>query len=457
MGRVLDYVAGRLARMGAKSVGPGPTDRPTTVVAFPGSPSWQAWNFQAYARLAYGANPYVYRGIRMLATALGGLPWYWETPDGGEVDRLHPGARLLRQPNPGQSLPEYFEALVSSLLLDGNSYPRATLNGAGVPWELYVLPPDLVQVVPGQALGEVAAFVYDPKGRADRILPDGNGFMVARQFKLWSPVDPVYGQSPLAAAASSVDTDNATRDFNRTLLKNGAVPGLTVTFPAGVEKDEDTADEITASLREYTGAKRAGKSLLLWGGASVGKAGFSPQELLLDGLAKLSAKEVAITLGVPPQLLGDTESQTYSNYQEARKALYMETVLPLADVFAAGLSSWLGGRLGDVALRYDRDEVEALREDQDKLWTRMTDATGRGVLTPNEAREVLGYESAGPEGDVLIVMGAAATLESIVGTGGLTPDEVTREAARAAAQAVAAGQVAGGGGGVPDPAVPGAV
>ncbi len=43
-----------------------------------------------------------------------------------------------------------------------------------------------------------------------------------------------------------------------------------------------------------------------------------------------AAREIALAFGVPPMLLGIPGDNTYSNYQEANRVFWRQTVLPLA-------------------------------------------------------------------------------------------------------------------------------
>jgi phage portal protein BeeE len=55
-----------------------------------------------------------------------------------------------------------------------------------------------------------------------------------------------------------------------------------------------------------------------------------------------AAREIALAIGVPPVLLGIPGDATYSNYQEANRAFYRQTVLPLVTRTARALTDWLG-------------------------------------------------------------------------------------------------------------------
>jgi len=227
--------------------------------------------------------------------------------------------------------------------------------------------------------------------------------------------------SPIEAAARSVDQNNESRAWNVALLQNSArPPGALV---AEQELQEEQFNRLKEQIKEqYSGAKNAGRPLLLEGGLDWKEMGLSPADMhWLEGL-KLSAREIAIAFGVPPELIGDTANKTYSNYKEARQAFYTETVLPLMDWIRNELNNWLVPKFGDdrIYIDYDRDEIEALQEDRAAVWEKAMEAVKIGVLTPNEARLLLGYEEV-PGADTLMVPGNMMPLATISG------EDVTEE------------------------------
>jgi hypothetical protein len=93
-------------------------------------------------------------------------------------------------------------------------------------------------------------------------------------------------------------------------------------------------------------------------------------------------------------LLGIPGDNTYSNYAEANRTFWRQTVIPSAARLAKSLSRWLF--TGDEAafeLRCDLDNLDALAPDREALWARLD---GAGFLTQNEKRAAAGY---GPVGD----------------------------------------------------------
>jgi phage portal protein BeeE len=70
-------------------------------------------------------------------------------------------------------------------------------------------------------------------------------------------------------------------------------------------------------------------------------------------------------------LLGLPGDATYANYREANKALWRQTILPLAlkllGALAEGLRLWFAG----LEVSVDLDGVPALSEDRERLWAQV--------------------------------------------------------------------------------------
>jgi HK97 family phage portal protein len=75
--------------------------------------------------------------------------------------------------------------------------------------------------------------------------------------------------------------------------------------------------------------------------------GLSPRDMDFIALKQMAAREIALGLGVPPLLLGIPGDNTYANYAEANRTFWRQTVIPIAQRLAQGLSRWL--LVGDAA------------------------------------------------------------------------------------------------------------
>ena len=128
--------------------------------------------------------------------------------------------------------------------------------------------------------------------------------------------------------------------------------------------------------------------MLLEGGLDWKPMGFSPSDMEFQKTKEAAAREIALAFGVPPMLLGIPGDATYANYQEANRAFYRLTVLPLVQKVTGSLSHWLSGFGGDLAeLKPDLDQVPALAAEREAQWRRVAKAA---FLSDAEKRQLLG-------------------------------------------------------------------
>jgi HK97 family phage portal protein len=354
--------------------------------------SWTPQTFENLAAEGFNKNVWVYRCIMLTASSVSRVPWllYKRLPDGTlEEITDHPLLDLMRKPNHMQSGQEFREALIAYMLLSGNTYAAKVGPAVGPPRELWTLRPDRVEVLP-DARNYVSGFKYS-LSRNDYTTYKREQVMHLKNF---AALDDYYGLSPIAVAARGIDADNAANEWNTGLLQNGGRPsGAMVTEQT---LSDPQYERLTKVINDkYSGAKNAGRPMLLEGGLKWQEMSLSPKDMDFVQNKKTSLKEIAAAFSTPPELLGDSDNKTYSNYKEARFAFYMETILPALDKVADKFNAELVPDFGDTSLflAYDKEAIDALKDSVDALFTRVFGAVDRGLLTINESREAMGYEA----------------------------------------------------------------
>jgi HK97 family phage portal protein len=270
-----------------------------------GRARWTPRDFAALAREGYGKNAIVYRAVRLIAEALGGLSFVLY--EGAVELTTHPLLDLLARPNPRQDGATLMENIGAYLLLAGNAYVEAvSLPGEGGDRvrELYTLRPDRMKVVPGPD-GWPQAYEYTVAGQSVRF-DQGAAQPPILQLSCFNPLDDYYGQSPLEAAAIAVDTHNAAAKWNKALLDNAARPSGALVY-SGVD-GLVLADQQFARLKkelddQYQGTANAGRPMLLEGGLDWKPMSLSPKDMDFMEAKHAAAREIALAFGVPPMLL----------------------------------------------------------------------------------------------------------------------------------------------------------
>ncbi|MEL6168230.1 MAG: phage portal protein [Pseudomonadota bacterium] len=351
-----------------------------------GRVAWSPRDTNSLTRAGFLGNPVGFRSVKLIAEAAAALPLVAQ--DAERRYDTHPVLALVQRPNTAQGKAEFFEALVGQLLLSGDGYVEAV--GEGVPSELHVLRSDRMSVVPG-ADGWPVAYEYKVGARAHRFAVGDGGSPVCH-IKAFHPQDDHYGFSPMQAAAAALDVHTSASHWSKALLDNAARPSGAIVYKGSDGQGSLSADQYDRLLSEmeshHTGARNAGRPMLLEGGLDWKPMGFSPSDMEFQKTKESAAREIAVAFGVPPMLLGIPGDATYANYQEANRAFYRLTVLPLATRVAAALGAWLSEFNGDaVELKPDLDQVPALAAERDAQWKRVSDAD---FLSDAEKRTLLG-------------------------------------------------------------------
>ncbi len=353
-----------------------------------GRVAWSPRDTGSLTRVGFSGNPVGFRSIKLIAEAAAALPLVLQD-DERRYD-VHPLLDLIRRPNVAQGRAEMLEALFGHILLSGNGYVEAVSDGSGLPTELHVLRSDRMSLVPGPD-GWPVAYDYTVGARKHRFdMTVGQAPVV--HIKSFHPQDDHYGLSPMQAAASAIDVHNSASSWSKALLDNAARPSGAIIYRGSDGQGSlspDQYDRLVDEMESYhMGARNAGRPMLLEGGLDWKPMGFSPSDMEFHKTKEAAAREIALAFGVPPMLLGVPGDATYANYQEANRAFFRLTVLPMVTRVSSAVSHWLSEYLGEeVELRPDLDQVPALSIERDNQWRRVGEAA---FLSQAEKRALLG-------------------------------------------------------------------
>jgi len=385
----------------------------------PGQPVWSNRNYEQFAKEAYGKNVVAYQSVNKISEAIASVPL---TVFRGEQELVaHPVVDLLRTPNPMQSYSEYMQEKVSYLMIAGNSFEERVMIGKNIK-ELYQLRPDRMKIIPG-ANGMPSAYEYTIGYNKTRWQVDPNTLESdIRHLKFFNPTDDWYGLSPVEAGAYAIDQLNESMAWLQALLQNSARPSGALTVKDGGTLSDDNFNRLKAQIEEqYSGARNAGRPMLLEGGLNWQAMGLSPSDMGIIEAKFSAARDVALAFGVPPLLLNIPGDNTYSNYAEARLAFWEDTVIPMLNTIIDDWNRWIGQKYG-VTIEPDLEQIPAIVEKRQRLW-QMADASND--LTINERRAMKGYQPI-PGGDVVLVNAGMVSLDMAGGLSAPLPPDMTK-------------------------------
>lgn len=373
----------------------------------------KTWRYDDYAREGFAGSAAVYMCYQKLLPAASNIKLYL-SQDGDELESfadMSPQqqalALLLRRPNPHQAYADWVQTYVLHNTLGGIAYSRKIGGGVdilgGKPRprlaELWWLKPDLVTI---KHRGDVLErYQYRPEGQLIELTPEE-----VCHIRRPHPGGVFEGMPVLSAIEKHVDARTQAIIWNLMLLQNGASPAAVMPVKGITHLPAEEQLRIMAEFQaRFSGARNAGKIIpIAADGLDYNITGFNPKDMEWSGGNLDMLRDICHALGVPSKLVGDPEAGTFANYEEARKSLYTETVLPLIQALVDELNNWLVPRYDPtVMITLGTKHIDALSENENDKFERASIATWKSI---NEQRAMTGDDpyTGDPEADIPIAL-----------------------------------------------------
>jgi HK97 family phage portal protein len=309
----------------------------------------------------------------------------------------HRLAKLLRRPNPFYSWSKLLGALSISFNLKGNAYifKEKADNGLGATRALYYIPHFMI--VPKRPLDGsqyLSHYEYSVDGKMYRLRPDQ---VIHLKYDI-DPYNTLMGRDPLHPVLSTIFADEEADKFTSALLRNTAIPGVTIIPETGVNVKPADAEALKENFRRKFGGDNRGEPLVLGFAGKVEQMGFNPEQLQMKEARRLPEERVAAQYRVAPVFAGlgaGLDRSTYSNYEQAERHSYETGIVPIwdewGDDFTTAFSPEFFTSDESYGVEFDYSKVKALNESQDSVVTRAVKLYQVDGIDRAELREITGY------------------------------------------------------------------
>jgi HK97 family phage portal protein len=360
---------------------------------------WTPQNYERLSKAGYEQNPAVKACVDLISETVASISWQlFQTSSGEdaqpeEIDN-HPILDLIHRPNDDQTEKQFKEEVMKNYLLAGNNFtygikPDTGPNVNGIAKMMMNLKPHRVQIIQSNNItSPIGGYKYSVRGRQPvRFKPEE-----ILHIKDYHPTNDWYGLSKLGVVARAIDISNMIDEWHNKLLRNDCRPPGAWNYKGGQLTDEQQLALEKTIEEKFAGYKNVGKPPVLGGGEWEWiDFGITPRDMDHKSTAIHAMRQICGIFNVPSEVLWDTEQKTYSNYQEARKALYMETILPYCDMLAEEFTQWFKPSFQNenYFIGYDKNQIEAIQEDRQKKFDYLSKAD---FLEDNEKRNAVGYD-----------------------------------------------------------------
>lgn len=325
--------------------------------------------------------------VNAISTALASIPplVYRTDADGNRIeDFSHPLHRIIRRGvNPGQTWPDFFEHLIASTLLTGNGLaeilraPNGALAGFRyIPWGMVT--------VAELSNGRLAYDVSDGRGNTRRLL-EGEVIHLKDRTD-----DGKVGRSRLSRAADTVAGIASANTFANSFLDRAAQPAGVIEMDGMFTQEQ--FERLSQRIAErHGGPTRSGGTMILDGGMKWKPSQISPEDAELLETRKFGVEEICRLFQVPPPIVQDYSHNTFTNSETAGRWFATFCLAPWARKIEAEFARSVFSEPYELEL----DLSGFLRGDPEKRWAAHKIALETGVLTPDEVREIEGWNPRG--------------------------------------------------------------
>lgn len=363
-----------------------------------GQPTYTNTNFWNNVNSGYKKNELIYSCITKKADTAA-LPRMVVTDiKSGEPKPDHQLQAVLNQPNPHMT--GYNFAFLTILFLDlaGRAYWEIVRSRAGRIVQLWPLRPDWMYPIKS---GTEFISGYEYRVPTHKLITLDTRDVL--DFKLYDPINLYSGLAPVSVAARIGDTDNSTTDFIKLFFEKGGMPPGIISSKLRLQ-DKDIKVMRKRWRKRYGGWKKWIDPAILDKDATYQKIGLTFKEMGFETLDARSEARICMVLKVPPILVGakvGLDRSTFSNYAEARKSFWQDTMIPQYKLIVDECNSALSSEYPNVVIKWDYSDVPALRDDEKEIWERSNKALVSAGITRNEFRDFVGL---GPvaNGDVFL-------------------------------------------------------
>lgn len=353
-----------------------------------GKAVWTDRNYINLAEESYVKNVIANRCISIITKSASSVPLKIKNKKTNKILQEHKLIDLIKKPNPSSNKNIFFETIYSHKLIAGNVYIRMLKNNENIPQELYILRPDRITIIAGNT-DIPLAYKYRFNNNETIFKVDQlTGESDILHIKNFNPINDWYGLSQVEPASYSIDQHNEASKWNQAILQNGAKPSGALIVKNDNFLTNDQFTRLKEQLNnEFSGSENAGKPMLLEGGLDWKEISLSPKEMDFLEMKHSTARDIALSFGVPSQLIGIPGDNTYSNMSEARLFLWEQTILPNIDIILSSLNNWLVPLFNkDLEIFYDKNDIIPLSVRKENFWNIINNSD---FLTSEEKKKIL--------------------------------------------------------------------
>jgi HK97 family phage portal protein len=321
----------------------------------------------------------IYSAVSLIADTISTLPLDAYIRIDGERRPFRPRPAWVTKPDVDLVSKEpFYNAVIVSMLLDGNAFIRVYRDSEGKPLNLVVLNPTDVEVV-RNGIGRVMYRVQSH----DELLSSEQVLHIIDVLKPGQ----IRGVSRVEALKENFGLAIALESFAARYFGQGVTMAGHIEFPGNLspEQAKDLSDAFSS---RHGGFRKAHKVGVLSGGAKFVSDQVDNNAAQFIDSRRMAVEDVARAFNIPPHLLGLPGTNTYSSVEQNNIAYTQMTLRPIVQKLEGAFSTLLSAEAGgeNAFIRFSMDGL--LRGDSNSRFAAYSNGLQSGWLTVNDVRRL---------------------------------------------------------------------
>jgi HK97 family phage portal protein len=336
----------------------------------------------------YMHSPWVHAVINKRAEAVARLPInVWDIKNNSrELDTRSAYARLMADPCEYLDAFTFWSWVQRTIDIYGETYLSIQRDGNGSPLYLMPMHPSRIAIRRNPDDGVYTYYFMAGHGINTELVSFKEEDVVP--FKLFNPNKLERGMSKMEALRSTIFAEDSSRNATSSMWRNAGRPNIVLE----TENRLGTAGRKRLKLafdQAHAGSSNAGQTLVLEDGVTAKAMQVSAIDMQYIESRQLNREEVCGVYDVAPPMVHILDRATFSNISAQMRAFYRDTMAPVLEFIQSVMDKYVGSYwLRPNIMRFAVDEV--IRGDFEVRMEAAHKALTTGVMTPNEARELVG-------------------------------------------------------------------
>ncbi|WP_335956109.1 phage portal protein [Acinetobacter guillouiae] len=292
---------------------------------------------------------------------------------------------LFKKPNKYQTWQQFNEFWTTSLLRRGNAYVLKQRDAFGNIFRLLVLNPDHVKPLVDDKGNVFYQLGTDQLNQTESTILPASEIIHDRINCLYHPL---VGLSPLIACGIAAGIGLNIQSNSSRFFGNMSRPSGILTAPGPIPAEKATA--IGAAWNANYSGQNIGKTAVLGDDLKYQPITMSAAEAQMMEQLEMSARTVCVAFNVHPYKIGLVDVNTSVKISDQNETYFSDCLQSYVESRENLLDEGLNLESFNVESFFDIETL--IRMDSTSQMNRLKEGVGAAIMTPNEARQKLGYQ-----------------------------------------------------------------